>query len=88
MNILTALDDPALFGPHFKGNTWRPWRAFLATLFALPMDAEALALYQAHTGRAEAPAAPFKEAALVIGRRGVKSRVLALIAGFLATFRD
>ena len=31
---------------------------------------------------------PFKEAALVIGRRGGKSRVLALIAVFLACFRD
>ena len=88
MNILAALDDPALFGPHFRGDTWRPWRSFLAALFALPMDAEALALYQTHTGRAEPPMAPFKEAALVIGRRGGKSRVLALIAVFLATFRD
>ncbi len=88
MNILAALDDPSLFGPHFRGDTWRPWRAFLAALFALEMDAEALALYQAHTGRVAPPAAPFKEAALVIGRRGGKSRVLALIAVFLATFRD
>lgn len=88
MDILAALDDPALFAPHFKGGTWRPWRAFLAALFALPLDADALALYQAHTGRTEPPAVPFKEAALVIGRRGGKSRVLALIAVFLATFRD
>ena len=88
MNILDALDDPKLFAPHFKGGTWKPWRAFLAALFALPMDADALALYQAHTGRTAPPTAAFKEAALVIGRRGGKSRVLALIAVFLATFRD
>ncbi len=88
MNILAALDDPALFAPHFKGGTWRPWRAFLAALVALPMDADALALYRVHTGRAEPPTVAFKEAALVIGRRGGKSRVLALIATYLATFRD
>ena len=88
MNILDALDDPNVFAPHFRGGTWCPWRAFLAALFALPMDADALALYQTHTGRTEAPVVPFKEAALVIGRRGGKSRVLALIATFLATFRD
>ena len=52
------------------------------------MGDDALALYQAHTGRQDAPAVPFKEAALVIGRRGGKSRALALIAVFLATFRD
>ena len=88
MNVLDALDDPNVFAPHFKGNTWQPWRAFLAALFALPMDADALVLYQAHTGRQEAPTQPFKEAALIIGRRGGKSRTLALIATFLACFRD
>ena len=88
MNILAALDDPALFGPHFRGATWMAWRAFLAALFALPMDAAALALYTAHTGRQAAPTVPFREAALVIGRRGGKSRVLALLGVFLACFRD
>lgn len=88
MNILEALDDPALFRPHFRGDTWKPWLTFLAALFALPMDDAALELYQHHTGRQDAPTAAFKEATLVIGRRGGKSRILALIAVFLATFRD
>ena len=88
MNILQAMDDPALFGPHFRGDTWKPWRAFLAALFALPLDDDALALFQAHTGRVAPPTVPFREAALVIGRRGGKSRILALIATFLATFRE
>ncbi len=88
MNILAALDDLALFAPHFRGATWKPWRAFLAALFALPLDDDALALFRAHTGRETPPVAAFKEAALVIGRRGGKSRVLALIATYLATVRD
>ena len=88
MNILDALNDRDLFAPHFRGDTWQAWRAFLAALFGLPMDDAALELYRCHTGRQESPAAPFKEAALVIGRRGGKSRVLALIAVFLACFRD
>lgn len=88
MNILEALDDPALFAPHFRGGTWKPWRAFLTALFGLPMDDDALTLYRAHTGRTEPPIAPFGEAALVIGRRGGKSRVLAAVAVYLATCRD
>ena len=88
MNILAALDDPALFGPHFRGGSWTAWRAFLTALFALPMDAAELAIYREHTGRQNAPVVPFKEAALVCGRRAGKSRVLALLAVFLATFRD
>jgi hypothetical protein len=87
-DILQAMSDKALFAPHFRGDTWTPWRAFLASLFALPMSEDQLALYRHHTGRVEAPAGPFKESALVIGRRGGKSRVLATIAVFLACFRD
>ncbi len=83
-NILQLLDHPEAFGPHFKGETWRAWRAFLAALFALPMDDEAVGLYQRHTGRHTQPDQMFREAALICGRRGGKSRVLALIATFLA----
>jgi hypothetical protein len=88
MNILAALDDPALFAPHFRGESWTAWRAFLAALFGLPMDDATLALYRLHTGRTDPPVEPFAEACLVVGRRGGKSRVLALIAVYLATFRD
>lgn len=88
MNILDALDDPALFKPHFRGTSWAAWRAFLAALFALPMHDAALDRYRHHTGRQTPPEAAFKEAALVIGRRGGKSRVLALIAVYLAAFID
>ena len=49
---------------------------------------DALALYEAHTGRTDVPLKPFNEAALIVGRRGGKSRVLALIAVYLAAFRD
>jgi Terminase large subunit, T4likevirus-type, N-terminal len=87
-SILAALDDKHVFAPHFKGTSWAGWKAMLAALFALPMDDDGLALYRQCTGRATAPASPFTEAALIVGRRGGKSRVLALIAVYLAVFRD
>jgi len=86
--ILGALDDPNLFRPHFRGDSWNAWRAFLGVLFAQPLSQGQLATYKACTGRAVAPSAAFSEAALIVGRRGGKSRVLALIAVYLATFRD
>ena len=86
--ILDALDHPAVFGPFFRGPSWDAWKVFLAALFGLPMDAAALAAFQRHTGRTLAPCTPFNEAALVIGRRGGKSRILALIAVYLCVFRD
>ena len=45
-------------------------------------------MYREHTGRATLPSTPFGESELVVGRRGGKSRILALIAVYLATFRS
>lgn len=86
--ILEAMNHPQVFGPFFKGPSWAAWEAWLAALFALPMDDDQLAIYRRHTGRTVPPAAPFSEAELVVGRRGGKSRILALIATYLATFRS
>ena len=78
----------AMFARFFRAASWQPWRAFLAALFGLPMSEDQLATYRHHTGRTEPPAAPFTEAALICGRRGGKSRILATIATYLAAFRE
>jgi len=90
VNILRALSDVKVFGSHFKRkkDTFAAWRTFLCALFALPMDAEQLELYRQCTGRTEAPTTPAREAWLVVGRRGGKSFWLALIAVFIAVFKD
>ena len=88
MTLLEALRDRNLFGKHFKGQSWKAWRVFLAALFAEAPVGDDLAVYRACTGRETWPQAPFTEAALIVGRRGGKSRTLALIAVFLACFKD
>jgi len=88
LHILEAMEDPHLFGPHFRGSSWGPWKAFLAALFALPMDEAQAALYRHHTGRQALPTTPSTEAVLICGRRAGKSRIIAFIATYLATFRD
>jgi hypothetical protein len=87
-SIIAALDDPELFGGMFDASSWEPWRAFLEALQALPMSAEHLALYRKHAGRNEPPTKPARYAELVVGRRGGKSRILALIATYLACVLD
>jgi hypothetical protein len=87
-SIIAALDDPDLFGGMFNALSWEPWRAFLAALQGLPMSDGHLALYRHHTGRSEPPTRPARYAELVVGRRGGKSRVLALIATYLACVLD
>jgi hypothetical protein len=88
MTLAECLRDPNLFGRHFRGASWAAWKTFLAALFAENPRGPDLATYRAMTGRAAWPASPFTEAALIVGRRGGKSRILALIATFLACFRD
>jgi hypothetical protein len=88
MNILDAINDPAVFGKHFRGDSWASWRSFLAALFALPMTPDQLAIFKQCTGRETPPAAPLQEAWLVCGRRSGKSFVLAVVAVFLACFKD
>jgi hypothetical protein len=89
MNILEAMRDKNLFAPWFKdATTWAAWRAFLTALFALPMTPDQLAVYQTCTGRVQPPKQAASEAWLICGRRAGKSFVLALIAVYLATFRN
>jgi hypothetical protein len=86
--IIEAISDPRWWGAWFRYGDWAAWKSFLAALFGLPLKGEALATFRACTGRDTAPAARAREAWLVIGRRGGKSRMLALIASWLSCFCD
>ncbi len=89
MNIIQAMSDPNVFADHFRDTkSWTAWRSFLVALFGLRMTADQLAIFRQCTGRDAPPKGGTNEAWLVIGRRGGKSFVLALIAVFLASFRD
>jgi hypothetical protein len=89
VNLIEAIHDPVLFGDAFTGPTWAPWRTFSMALFGLPHWTKGDAwLYRKCTGRTTIPTVPFREAALIIGRRGGKSRWLALIAVYLASLID
>ncbi|WPM83727.1 hypothetical protein ML401_38810 [Bradyrhizobium sp. 62B] len=89
ISILDAACDPHLFAPWFKNRkSWAAWFAFLATLFALDMTEEQASIYRACTGRGALPTTAAIEAWLAVGRRGGKSFVLAMLAVFIACFRD
>lgn len=86
--ILDAMADPALFGRVFRGASWDVWRVLLRALFGLALSGEELETFRRHTGRQTPPEAPAREAWLVVGRRGGKSLIAALVAVWLACFRD
>ncbi len=91
MNIIDAIRNRDIFGGlgMFKSlETWGNWIVCLKAIFALPMDPEEREVYRKFTGRQDPPAQPFSEAFLIIGRRGGKSLVSALICVFLAVFKE
>lgn len=89
MTVLEAMRDPDLFARWFEpAASWRAWRAFLGALFGLELDAEEREIFERFTGRKRVPGSPAREAWVIVGRRGGKSRVAALVAVWLACFRD
>lgn len=88
LTILDVMAHPLLFGPTFADPTWDGWRTFLAALFGLPLAEGQAEVFRTRTGRTTLPTAPHREAWVIVGRRGGKSRIAALVAIFLACFRE
>ena len=87
MTIIDAMREPQLFGSWFKGESWESWRVFLKALFGLGLAGRELDTFRQFTGRKITPEET-TEAWLIVGRRGGKSLIAALVAVFLGCFRD
>src|SRR5436190_8917653 len=90
-NIIEAIKNPKLFGslPRFKKlETWTVWLVVLKAIFGLLMIVEDLILFKRHIGWLLLPIGGSKETYLIIGRRGGKSFISALVTCFIACFID
>jgi hypothetical protein len=89
LTIRQTIADPKLFAGWFcDPSTWGAWFAFLAALFGLEMSPRERQLFRRHTGRQDLPSEPAREGWVIVGRRGGKSFIAALVAVFLACFRN
>jgi len=89
ITIMDAVSDPDIFGPWFRDReSWSTWFVVLKAIFGLPLEADELATFQRRTGRTAPDPRGYFDASLVIGRRGGKSLILALIAAFFSAFHD
>jgi hypothetical protein len=87
LSIIDVLEDDESLGAAFGDlSTWSNWLVVLKALFALPMGKADLRTFEELTGRSRAPKSPAREFHGIIGRRSGKSRIVALIAVFLACF--
>jgi len=89
LNIIDALRRKEIFRPLFKDlATWHAWEVYLRGLFGLELESAAdKKLWKACTGQAK-PAGKVRESFVICGRRSGKSYLSAVIASFLAAFKD
>lgn len=71
----TPLDMIASEFPEYLGPSWKPWRIFLKTVWAVPLDPDELEFAQAKTGRSTMPTKPVTRQYVGSGRRGGKSLI-------------
>jgi hypothetical protein len=83
-----ALDDPAYFGEVYAGESLATWRALLIAALGEELTQAERELFQAVTGREREPLEPVAEFWGVIGRRGGKTRSMAVLAAYLAACVD
>jgi len=88
LSLVDTLDDAGLFAGQFSDASWWPWRVVLSALEGRVLDAQGLDLFRGCTGRQTPPGEPVRELVCVVGRRGGKSRVGALLAVEAACLRD
>lgn len=89
MNIIQAIQDRNLFRSLFKDpESWHSWTVYLSSLFGLPIDAEDMNLFRQCSGLTSPPVERVRESYVICGRRSGKSFISAIIAVYLAAFKD
>lgn len=86
-DVVSAMDDPRLFEPWFRGPTWDGWRAVLKGAFALPMTTAEIEFFRAVAER-DPPKKRVRELWIIAGRRAGKDSVASLVAAHAAAMFD
>jgi hypothetical protein len=86
-SIDDALRDPSLLGAALGDpESWQTWRAVLKAAFGLELNRDEARAFASVAGSRAPPTKRVRELWAIIGRRGGKSQMAALIAVYLACF--
>ena len=88
ISMRAALSDMQLLGSVLCGDSWRAWKILLVALMGERLEESERAVFRELTGRECEPGEAIEEFWGAIGRRGGKSRAMAVLAVYLAAFRD
>ncbi len=83
-----AIEDDRLLGKALPGESWHAWRSLLLACMGEELTADELETFREVTGRDTAPTERCEELVAIVGRRGGKSRAVAVLATYLATLID
>jgi hypothetical protein len=83
-----CLSDPDLFGREFGGASWAGWRVLLIAMLGEPLLDDERVIFKALTGREREPLQRVEEFWGAIGRRGGKSRAIALLVVYISLLVD
>src|SRR5215831_7493888 len=86
--IRQALTDPQLLGRVLAGDSWLPWRVLLIAAMGEELTDDERIVFRQLTGRYFEAEQRVEELAIVVGRRGGKSRALSTLACYLAALVD
>jgi hypothetical protein len=88
VSLRKALADPKLLGNALSGESWLPWRILLIAAVGEALTDDERAIFRKLTGRAREPGMPVHELVAIVGRRGGKSRAMAVLLCWLAGLCD
>lgn len=83
-----ALEDRRIFGDILPGESWASWRVLLIAAMGEELTAAERVVFESLTGRPQEPGERCEELWAIIGRRGGKTRAIAVLASYLAAFVD
>jgi hypothetical protein len=84
ISIRAALSDRKLLGGILGGRSWHQWRTLLIAAMGEKLTRAERQTFTALTGREREPLQRVEELVAVVGRRGGKSRAVAVLACYLA----
>jgi hypothetical protein len=88
VSLRKALADPKLLGKALAGDSWLAWRILLIAAVGEALTDSERTIFRQLTGRACEPGKPVHELVAIVGRRGGKSRAMAVLLCWLAGLCD
>jgi hypothetical protein len=88
VSMRAALCDPDLFGSVLAGDSWNVWRVMLIAVMGEALIESERPVFESITGRSCGPAECVDEVWFIVGRRGGKTRAIAVLAAYIAALCD